>query len=228
MKKNPSIVIFILLFVLFSISACASLEIGTTEGRLPPEELYDNSTDASYNTEKATIAVTSMQSEIMKPARVEKILEELSKDPTYNAYRQSLPAIYDVDFTCFVSNEKFESLITNLGKNYTTLSELIKIVGKPHVSSTKTATTLYGWLSLEGDFYIFAPLGSLERPSEITYEEELLYYRKWYYFPSTKPNLTETVTPETTKTPETTCEPIPGTTEEYVETTVEVGDWPWP
>ena len=211
-KKLP-----IILLMLFLVTACT-----------PPESEYleaiNQSTTTAQNeassSESTDIQITDTEfagSETVDPD----LIESIRTGEWANAewLEQIYPNIVDIPVKHCPSDKDFEALYATSNDDYKTLDELIKIIGKPHSFYIKSSTTSFVWLTLEGNLRVAFGIGGLGAPSDISKEERLLYFTKFYVIQpksdsdTRDPNTTIT-TPETTreKAPETTAEP-------YVETT---------
>ena len=177
--------------------------------RSPPSE----TTDA----DSSTIITTTEPYETVDPDLIESIRTGEWADA--KRLERDYPNIFDIPVKHRPSNKDFEALYATSNDDYKTLDELIKIIGKPHSFHIKSSIPAFVWLTLEGNLRIALGMGGLGAPSDISKEERLLYFTKFYVIQpksdsdTRDPNTTIT-TPETTreKAPETTAEP-------YVETT---------
>ena len=230
MKKLLISILLSLLSLLFIFVSCTSqgggLPQGTTTAETPagseiaPDETTaENEVPPSETTDSdsSTIITTTEPYETVDPD----LIESIRTGEWANAewLEQFYPNIVDIPVKHCPSDKDFEALYATSNDDYKTLDELIKIIGKPHSFHIKSSIPAFVWLTLEGNLRVALGMGGLGAPSDISMEERLLYFTKFYVIQpksdsdTRDPNTTIT-TPETTreKAPETTAEP-------YVETT---------
>ena len=229
MKKLLISILLSLLCLLFIFVSCTSqgggLPQGTTAGEVPAgSEIAPDETTGSDIVPDETTGTDSIQSETEDEAweTVDPdLIESIRTGEWADAKRleRDYPNIFDIPVKHRPSDKDFEALYATSNDDYKTLDELIKIIGKPHSFHIKSSTTSFVWLTLEGNLRIALGMGGLGAPSDISKEERLLYFTKFYVIQpksdsDTRDPNTTTTTPETTreKAPETTAEP-------YVETT---------
>ena len=226
--SNKTLIIFLfLLILLLLVTSCTPPKdkflLETTSGKQNSES--DIAPDETTETDTIPSETEEETWETVDPELIEKI--RIPPNADENWLKREFPNIIDMNVQHRPSNQDFEPLYFTSVENYKTLNELIEILGKPHGCINKTANLYFVWITQEGHYQHAIALAPLDFPEDISHEEKYLHYFRMYIYPPI--SAPDTHTPAlTTATPQTTREPIPGTTEEYVETTMEVGDWPWP
>ena len=216
MKKTLFTILTLLLSALFLITACDSPQGRVQEETTDPTETTagnDITQAENADTEPTNATTTTAEPyETVDPDLIESIRTGEWADA--KRLEQFYPNIFDIPVKHRPSDKDFEALYATSNDDYKTLDELIKIIGKPHSFHIKSSTTVFVWLTLEGNLRVAFGIGGLGAPSDISKEERLLYFTKFYVIQpksdsdTRDPNTTIT-TPETTreKAPETTAEP---------------------